>query len=297
MELITSIASHKANSYITLTDAESYFSSYNIIASSDSWNDLTDDKKKLALSLAAMALNTLSYRGVPVTIEQRLAFPRYTWDQVNPKKYVPTTHRDIVNSYRGAYYVGKRRYQYQNFFWATQDTELDTIVINGDISVSSNTLLDGSSSADAFYTPQYYGELEYNQVIKVVGLSTDTYLTVKDIASDGSYVEIKESIDDEAAPSGGVDIYATPIFGYPDEVGYAQAELAYQVINTDLFQKDVGAMPDVMPMSFDLGGTLSARYGRELFGTSKFSKDRTSPLDIVYYLLGPWLASIGGRCV
>lgn len=163
--------------------------------------------------------------------------------------------------------------------------------------MSSNKLTDTSSSADAFYDPYYYWHIDINQVIKVTGLSTDTYLTIKDIPSDGSYLEIKETISNESAPTGGVDIDATPLFGFPDEVGYAQAELAYQVVNTDIFQKDVGAMPEPLPISFELGVTLSARYGQLLFGTSKFSKDQTSPLDIVYYLLGPWISAVGGRCV
>ena len=275
MELVTTPAHHTSNSYLTLTAAESYLSTYGRVASSDTWNDITDDQKKLALALAANALNTFKYRGKPVTIAQKLAFPRFTWYQLNKE--------------------GKT--QYKSFFWATRSEELTSIISSGDIKVESNKLVDVSSSADGFYSPYYYGDIDINQIIKVTGLSTDTYLTVKDIDADGEWVEIKETIGDEAAPSGGVDIESTPLFGFPDEVGYAQAELAYQVINTDIFQADIGDLPDPLPESFDLGGTLSVRYGSRIFGTSKFSKDQTSPLDIVYHLLGPWISSVGGGVV
>ena len=275
MNIITTPAHRTSNSYISLADADTYLSTYGRVASSDTWNDITDDQKKLALVLAANALNTFKYRGKPVTRTQNLAFPRFTWYQINKE--------------------GKT--QYKSFFWATREEELTSIISADDISVSSNKLTDVSSSADGFYSPYYYEDIDVNQIIKVTGLSTDTYLTVKDIDAGGEWIEIKESIDDESVPSGGVDIEATPLFGFPDEVGYAQAELAYQVINTDIFQADIGTLPDPLPESFDLGGTLSVRYGSRLFGTSKFSKDQTSPLDIVYHLLGSWISSVGGGVV
>jgi hypothetical protein len=273
MDLITTPASHKNNSYLTLTQAETYLDSYGRVDAS--WDDLSENQKKLALALAANALNTFKYRGKPVTITQKLAFPRFTWYQINKE--------------------GKT--QYKSFFWATRSEELTSIISSGDIKVENNKLVDVSSSADGFYSPYYYGDIDINQIIKVTGLSTDTYLTVKDIDSDGEWMEIKEDITDESAPSGGVDVEATPLFGFPDEVGYAQAELAYQVINTDIFQADIGELPDPLPESFDLGGTLSVRYGSRIFGTSKYSKDQTSPLDIVYHLLGSWISSVGGGVV
>lgn len=272
MEIITTPASHKSNSYLTLAQAETYLNDYG--RTNAEWDNLSDNQKKFALILAANALNTFTYKGKKVVINQSLAFPRFTNYQV----------------------VKEKKKQYKSLFWATQEEELDAVVLSADIKIENNKLVDVSSVANCFYSSQYYGYIDINQIIKVSGLSTNTYLTIKDIDNDGEWIEIKETIADEDAPSGGVDIYSTPLFGFPDEVGYAQAELAHQVISTDIFQAEIGTLPELMPESFDLGGTLSVKYGNRLFGTSKFSKDQTSPLDIVYQLLGKWLG-VGGRIV
>ncbi len=275
MNLVTDICGVNSNSYISLADAETYISDYSRLASSDSWNDLTDDRKKFALSLAAMAINTFSYRGMPCTNTQRLAFPRFTWYQINEE--------------------GKT--QYKSFFWATRPSEITSIMDDAQIKILNNRLYDCTSSADGFYNNYYNGYIDINQIIKVTGLSCSSYLTIKDIDDDGEYIEVKETITDEDAPTAGVDIDAIPLFGFPDEVGQAQVEVAIQTINTDIFQETIGTLPEPLPMYFTLGGTLQVMYGRHLYGTSKFSKDQTSPLDIVYYLLGPWIAGIGGRIV
>lgn len=273
MDLIVTPAHHNANSYITLGNADTYLFDYDRLASSNTWEGLTDDQQRFALSIAASALNAFNYKGKPVTQTQNLAFPRYTWYQINQE--------------------GKS--QYKNFFKATQD--LITIVEDGEIAVSNNRLVDQSSSADAFYQPLLNEKIDINQVIKVTGLSTNKYLTIKDIDTDGSYIATKESISSESAPSGGVKIEATPIFGVPAQVGQAQVEIAIQVIDSEIFQSEIGTMPEPMPASFDLGGTLSVRYANTIMSQSKFSKDKTSPIDIVYYLLSPWLSSVGGGVV
>ena len=270
MKIITNPAKHNSNSYITLGQAETYLNDYGRLDSE--WDNLSDNQKEFALLLAAKSLNTFSYKGKKVTTTQNLAFPRFTNYQI----------------------VKENKEQYKSFFWATRDSELTNIVSSADISIANNKLV---SSTNSFYNPYYYGYIDINQIIKITGLSTDTYLTIKDIDDEGGWVEIKETISDETAPSGGVNIQSTPLFGFPDEVGYAQAELALQVINLDIFQEEIGTLPELMPESFDLGGTLSVKYGKQLFGTSKFSKDQTSPLDIVYHLLGSWLAGVGGRIV
>jgi len=275
MDLITEICGENSNSYVTLDEATTYLDNYDRIDFASTWDELSDDKKKFALALAAIALNTFTYKGKKCTKTQRLAFPRFSWYQLNEE--------------------GKT--QYKSFFWAIQTEALTDVVTDEAIKILDNKLYDTSSSANCFYNPYYLGYIDMNQVIKVDGLSTDTYLTVKDIDDDGEWIEIKETISNEDAPTGGVDIDSTPLFGFPDEVGQAQIELAIQFINTDIFQATIGTLPEPLPMYFSLGGCLNVMYGKHLYGSSKFSKDRTSPLDIVYLLLGPWLAGMGGCIV
>ena len=275
MELITTPAHPTSNSYISLTEAESYFTTYGRIASSDEWNNYTDDKKKFALAIATQMLDTFKFKGGSTTINQALSFPRFTWNQIKDEG----------------------RKQYKDFFWATREENLTEIIDSGQISISNNKLIDNSSSNDAFYSPHYNEELHFNQIIKQEGLSCDSYLTITDISADGFSVTIKESITDESAPSDGVTVNSTPLFGYPKEVGYAQAELAYQVVSTGMFQAQANDLPEPMPKSWDLGGNLSITYMNEMWGQSKFSPDKTSPINIVYFLLGNWIASVSGRAV
>ena len=275
MELITTPAKHNSNSYISLTEAESYFTTYDKIASSDPWNDLSDDKKKYALVLAAQAINTFNFKGKKVVENQALAFPRFSKRQVR---------NDEVE-------------QFRDFFQATRSENLYKIIDGGDISISNNQLVDNSSSQDAFFKPLSEGNLYYNQIVKQEGLSVDTYLTITDIELDGSKATVKEDISDESAPSGGVTVYSTPLFGFPDEVGYAQAEMAYQFISSTLFQAEANQLPGLMPKSWDLGGNLSVTYMDRLMGNSKFSPDQSSPIQIVYLFLGSWLTSIKGTVV
>jgi hypothetical protein len=186
--------------------------------------------------------------------------------------------------------------QYRDFLWATHSDNLTKIVDGGELEISDNKIYDRTSSADAFYFPWYRENLVIGQVIKQVGLSASTYLTVNNIDPDGEYVEIKEDISNESAPSGGVDIYTTPLFGFDDDVGRAQTELALQGINETMFQKEIGEMNEPQPRKLELGGTLSVWYSEALSGQSKFGRDKSSPIDIVYYYLSPWLG-ISGRLV
>lgn len=275
MELKTTPARHDSNSYISLTDAESYFSSYNRLAKSETWPFLTEAQQKFALFLAAKALDTFSFRGQQVTHTQNRAFPRLSWYQINVEKETP----------------------WESFFKATRPTELTSIVDSGDIEVSNNKLADTSSSGDAFYNPYFYEKIDINQVIKVTGLSTDEYLTIKDIAFDGSYIEIKEDIADESVPTGGVDIDATPLFGFSEEIGYAQAELAFQYVDTNVFQANINEIPEPALKSWTMGNNIEVTYQNNFWGFSKFSPERVTSLDIVYMLLGDWITSVGGGVV
>ena len=275
MDLITTPAHPNANSYISIDAASTYFNTYQRVPYSNTWNNLTNDQKKFALVLAAKALNTFNYKGKKVTKTQTLAFPRYSYYQINKEN----------------------KSQYKDFFWATRTQVLDTLCTSQEIKILDNKLYDVSSSADLFYNLHYNGYIDFNQVIKQSGLSCDTYLTVDYIDPSGEYLTIKETIEDESEPSSGVDLYATPLFGYPEEVGQAQAEIAMQVINTNIFQADINELPEPQPKRLELGGTLSVHYKDALWGNSKFSTDKANSLDIVYLLLGDWLSSTGGRLV
>jgi len=275
MELKTTPARHDSNSYISLTNTESYFSSYNRLAKSETWPVLTEAQKKFALFLAARALDTFKFRGRKITYSQNRAFPRFSWYQLTVEKETP----------------------WESFFKATRANNLTSIISNGDIEVSNNKLVDKSSSGDAFYYHYYYERIDINQVIKVAGLSTDEYLTIKDIAFDGSFIEIKEDITDEAVPSGGVDIHATPLFGFSEDIGYAQAELAFQYVDTSVFQANINEIPEPALKSWTMGNNIEVTYQNNFWGFSKFSPERVTSLDIVYMLLGDWITSIGGGVV
>jgi hypothetical protein len=276
MNINTTPAHPKQNSYITLSDAESYLTSLDRVASSDSWNDLTDEQKKACLILAAKSLNTFSYKGQKVCKKQPLAFPRLSWHNINVEKKKPFT----------------------DFFWATRDENLTQIVNSGEIDISSNALYDRTSSADAFYSPHYNGYIQENQIIKQSGLSCDNYLTIDFIDMDGEYLEIRETISDESSPSSGVDIYTTPLFGIEDNVGKAQTEIAYQFIDKQIISaEELNAVPEMPTRRFELGNTLMVWYKESLSRTGKFSTDRTNSMDIVYLYLGNWITSVGGRLV
>lgn len=275
MEITTTPCHPKANSYYTLTQAESYLSDYSRVDYDSSWNNLDDNQKKLALVLAAKALNSLPYKGQKVCKTQTLAFPRLSGYNLNTEN----------------------RTRYRDFYWATYSNNLTSLISSGDLEISSNKIYDRSSSADAFYSPWYNGYLVVGQMIKQSGFSNnDTYLTVDHIDPDGEYIEIREDLTDEDGPSSGVDIHATPLFGVEDDIGRAQTEFALQGVNETIYQRTVGEMGDPQPRRIELGGTLMVWYKESLYGQSKFSPDRGSPIDVVYYYLSNWLG-VQGRLV
>jgi len=274
LSLKTTPAREDSNSYISLTKTESYFSDFSRLGDNSTWPLLSDNQKILALHLSTRLLDSFAFKGQKVTATQKLAFPRFTWYQLNVENIK----------------------QYRNFFWATRGNELESIVSSGDIKVLNNKLIDTSSSSDAFYSPHYNGYIENNQVIKQSGLSAETYLTIDYIANDGSEITIKEDINDENVPSDGVDINATLLFGYPEEVGWAQAEIAFQIINLSMFQADIQEPPERLIRSYDLGGSLEVRYQNEMRKESRLGKDRFTTSDIVYLHLNHWLG-IEGKVV
>jgi hypothetical protein len=77
MTLITTIGAEDADSYVTLAEADSYIETregFNF----DEWDNLEDEAKEWRLTLAALILNNLKYRGVKASKEQNLSFPRIT---------------------------------------------------------------------------------------------------------------------------------------------------------------------------------------------------------------------------
>jgi len=81
----------------------------------------------------------------------------------------------------------------------------------------------------------------------------------------------------------------------PAEVGYAQMEIAYQVVD-HLLSLDPLAFPESQIKMFELGGSLAI----EFFGNvenSSLSKAKLSSIDIVYAYLNKWYKLITGGAV
>jgi hypothetical protein len=76
-----------SNSYVTIEEADTYISDVYRGELSDSWIELTDDKKEHNLKLGALMLNILKYRGEKACRDQALAFPRWWVTDWNKPKY------------------------------------------------------------------------------------------------------------------------------------------------------------------------------------------------------------------
>jgi predicted small secreted protein len=265
MDLITTIAHHTANSYGTLEEAEAYLLKYDRIDSGSTWNNLSDDQKKYALMIAAKVLNTFSFRGVKVNKQQKLAFPRYTDEQID-------------DGYA----------QLSSFY----EIEYQTVVDGEDLTVSDNQFVSTDSLQNTFYDYLTDGTLQINQMIKVVR-STSEYLTLIDMDADGAWIEVQESVEQETDLT--TSIYASNIYGIPFEVFQAQVELAFQVVDTKIFQGTIGDSTEYPVASFNISDALTVRYKHDLTAANKF--ENTVPLDIVFYLLGNWIAALKGRMV
>lgn len=266
MDLITIPAYHTSNSYGTLAQAEAYFNSYDRVGDSVTWGGLSENQKTYTLMIAAKLLNTFGFRGKPVTRQQNLAFPRFTNYQV--------VHEDKDSL--GTFY----------------DINYTKIIDAENLTVTDNKFIDESTSADIFYNDLNDEDLQLNQLIKVVRDGTE-YLTVKDIDADGEWIEVKEDIESESDPT--TTIYTSDIYGFPDEIMWAQFELAHQVVDTRIFQATVGQNLEKPIASFYIAGAMHVKYEQELFKANKFQNSEA--LDVVYYLLGDWLAGIKGRMV
>lgn len=265
MDLITTVAYHTANSYGTVAEAESYFSDFSRLPASTTWTGLSANQKKMALILAAQVLNTFSFRGLKCNKQQSLAFPRFTYDQLNG---------DFA--------------QVDSFYDITYTKMIDEEELN----VSDNKFISISSSADDFYDYIDDGDINVNHLIKVVRGGTE-YLTIYDMDVDGEWIQVREDIEEETDLT--TTIYYSDIFGFPDEIKYAQFELAFQVVDTKLFQGTIGADTEFPVASFNISDALTVRYKFALSKANPF--ENSVPIDVVHYWLGPWLAGIKGYIV
>lgn len=89
MALDTTIAGENADSYISLSEAESYVLLRQGF-DSEWWGDLTDAQKEYYLKTACMLLDYFPFIGVPACKEQALAFPRIvpTSDLFNDEEFL-----------------------------------------------------------------------------------------------------------------------------------------------------------------------------------------------------------------
>jgi len=261
MELITIPGHPKHNSYITLDYADNYFAEYSRVDSDSSWNTLTTNQKKYALILAAYLLNTLSYRGIKAIQTQPLAFPRY---KTSDLKFLNVS-------------------QFSNFDEVIDPSNLYTL------GTGLNILLDSASRQIVFYDDVDLSYVRYLDILKIDGLYDDSlYLTVNSVNNDS--IKVLEPIENTISPSSGVDIYVTKLIGIEENIRLAQAEVAFQIINISVFQKDIEDNPIPQVKSFNLGGALSVQYSNILRRT-RMDNLSTTPSDIIYMLLSPWLTS------
>ena len=79
--ITATLSSATANSYVTLTEANTYFET---VPDSSTWTDKTDDQKNRSLIAATRWIDTLNYYGSRCDNGQALKFPRnnYTIDNV-----------------------------------------------------------------------------------------------------------------------------------------------------------------------------------------------------------------------
>lgn len=266
MSIITIPAHHTSNSYGTLAQAEAYFTSYGRLGTTETWSDLSDNQKTYALLLAAKMLNTFNFRGLPVTRQQKLAFPRFT-----PYQLITEEMTQLATFY---------------------DIEYEEIITDEELEVEDNKFIATETSQDTFYSAFDNEYLVLDGLIKVVRGSTE-YLTVTDIDADGAWIQVKEDIEEESDLT--TTIYTSDIFGFPDEIAQAQYELAFQVVDTRIFQATVGEDVEYPIASFNFSNALYVKYSTEMFKSNKF--ESSGAIDIVYYLLGTWLSGIKGGVV
>ena len=92
------IKSETANSYVTLTEANSYFET---VPDSSTWTDKTDDQKNRSLIAATRWIDTFVFQGDRCDENQALKFPRTNY-QVDRVELSCST---IPNNIKYAQYV------------------------------------------------------------------------------------------------------------------------------------------------------------------------------------------------
>ena len=95
--ITATLSSASANSYVTLTEANTYFET---VPDSSTWTDKTDDQKNRSLIAATRWIDTLNYYGSRCDNGQALKFPRNNYKIDN----VELTCTTIPNNIKYAQY-------------------------------------------------------------------------------------------------------------------------------------------------------------------------------------------------
>ena len=83
MLLITSPGQRDSNSYVTVDEADTRITETYRAELSDTWMDLSEDMKIHKLTLGALFLEGMKYRGVKACRDQALSFPRWSRHDLN----------------------------------------------------------------------------------------------------------------------------------------------------------------------------------------------------------------------
>ena len=103
------IKSETANSYVTLTEANSYFET---APESSTWTNKTDDQKNRSLIAATRWIDTFVFQGDRCDENQALKFPRTNYQVDRVELSCSTIPNNIMDkypwlqSYLGAYMLG-----------------------------------------------------------------------------------------------------------------------------------------------------------------------------------------------
>lgn len=120
----------------------------------------------------------------------------------------------------------------------------------------------------------------------------DQYITMEDIPGYGDGSPPYEGTPDDN------NLFGSPP-AIPQNVKYAQIEVAYRVLHSTLLSGDSGAMdvPEQMVRSFSLGGGMSIDFFQTSADQSTWSKAKMTSMKIVEAYLNRWILAITGGVV
>lgn len=100
MALVTTVASPSAESYVTVAEADAYWTQREL-DNPGVWFEAAETDKERRLRLAAMMLDSLPLRGIRATTSQALAFPRlFPGDDLWPTSGIGEVTDDPAYRYR-----------------------------------------------------------------------------------------------------------------------------------------------------------------------------------------------------